>query len=329
MIKNKTATRILGLTLIMFVVMFVFTGVVSAEFPEKPIELTVVYPAGGGMDTTARILSKHATEYVGVDLPVVNRTGGGGLVGHTYLAKQAPKDGYSLGVFANTVVPEILLRNANYTIDDLRPITFINVTPITWVTRADSQWADMTVQEIFAYAKENPGEISIGVIPDNVFEYTVVGAELNTDAEFTKVTFQGGAPGITALLGGHIDITCAYFSEFQSQYEAGELKPIAVASEYRSQNMPDIPTFKEEGVEVPTIFGAWRYIVAPAGISDERFAYLEEKFMEALKDPELKQAYEDVGIFVGNPYMNSEETTARLKEIFNETKEFFEAIGKI
>lgn len=329
MTKKKVAKSILGLALIMFVVISVFAGVASAEYPEKSIELTVVYPAGGGMDTTARILSKHAKEYIGVDLPVVNRTGGGGLVGHTYLAKQAPKDGYSLGVFANTVVPEILLRDANYTIDDLKPIAFINVTPITWVIRSDSKWADMSVQEIFEYAKENPGEINIGVIPDNVFEYTVVGAELNTGAEFNKVTFQGGAPGITALLGGHIDITSAYFSEFQSQYEAGELKPIAVASEYRSENMPDVPTFKEIGVEVPTIFGAWRYIVAPAGISEDRFEYLEEKFSEALRDPELKEAYEEVGIFVGNPYMTSEETTARLKEIYNETKEFFEAIGKI
>ncbi len=307
----------------------VFEGNALASFPEKPIELTVVYPAGGGMDVTARILAKYAKSYVGTDLIVINRTGGGGLIGHTYIAKQAKPDGYSLGVLASTIVPDILLKNPPFSIDDIEPITFINETPVTWVARADSKWGKMDPAEIFEYARENPGEINIGVIPDNTFEYTVVGAELNTGVEFTKVSFQGGAPGITALMGGHIDITCAYFSEFQSQYEAGILKPIAVASEVRSPNMPETPTFKELGVDVPTIFGAWRFIAAPVGIPKDRFDYLEKKFMEALKDPELIEAYKEVGIYVGNPYMNSSETKARLHEIYEGMREFFISIGKI
>lgn len=316
-------------SLLVFCAVLLFSFNVSAEFPEQPIELTVVYPAGGGMDTTARVLSAHADEYLGVDLPVINRTGAGGLTGHHYIAKQADTDGYDVGVLANTYVIDALTRDAAFDINDIEPITFINETAISWVVRADSKWAEMSTEEIFDYARENPGEVSISVIPDNAFEYAVVGAEINTGVEFNKVSYDGGAPGITAMLGGHVDIASGYFSEFQSQYEAGEVVPIGVASENRTPEMPDVPTFAEQGIDVPTIFGAWRFLAVPAGVSEERISILEEKFMEAFKDQELMEAYEDVGIYLGEPYMNRQETKERLLEISNDSEKLFKEMGVI
>lgn len=321
--------RLLRVTALIAVLALLSLPTMAAWAPARPIEFTVVYPAGGGMDTTARILAKHSAKHFGADLVVVNREGGGGLIGHAYLAAQARPDGYTVGVLATTLVSDILLNKAPFKIGDFKAIGYINETPITWVTRADSIYAKMTVKEIFEYAKANPGKINIGVIPNNGFEYTVIGAELNTNAKFTKVPFQGGAPGITALLGGHIDITCAYFSEFQGHLEAGTLKAVAVASEYRDPFLPNTPTFKESGIDVPTIFGAWRFLAVPTKTPDEITTYLENSLSKALRDSELIKAYKAVGIVVGEPYMNAKETQARLLEIYNETAKFYKALGKI
>ena len=104
------------------------------DFPTGPIEYTVVYPAGGGMDVTARLLAKHVEKWSGDKIVVNNRTGGAGMVGHSYLATQAKPDGYTVGVLANLMWGDAMLRaQGRWVYTDLEPIGYLNSDPLSWV----------------------------------------------------------------------------------------------------------------------------------------------------------------------------------------------------
>lgn len=104
------------------------------DYPTQPIEFVVVYPAGGGMDTTARLLAKYVEKYTDHRVIVVNRTGGAGLIGHTYLATAAKNDGYTVGILANGAWTDAMLKApGKWSHRDLPPVAFINYDPVTWV----------------------------------------------------------------------------------------------------------------------------------------------------------------------------------------------------
>ena len=111
------------------------------DFPAQPIEFTVVYPAGGGMDVTGRLLAKYVEKHSGERIIVNNRTGGAGMVGHTYLATQAKPDGHTVGVLANLVWGDAMLRaQGRWTLADLEPIGYLNTDALTWVGRTEGPY---------------------------------------------------------------------------------------------------------------------------------------------------------------------------------------------
>ena len=125
-----------------------------ANYPMRPVSLVVVYPAGGGMDVAARTLASVAEEELGHEFRVENRTGGGGVVGHTYLAKEARPDGYTIGVVANPFLfSDFLAKGGQFDQSDFKPIAGINFDPVVWVVRADSPLGDMSFEQIIEKAK--------------------------------------------------------------------------------------------------------------------------------------------------------------------------------
>lgn len=300
------------------------------DFPRKPIELVVVYPAGGGMDVTARILAKHLEKYVGTKCIVVNKTGGGGMVGHTYLAKAASNDGYTLGVLANTILSdEILKAKGDWSYTDMEPMAFINFTPVAWVVKSDSKFGSMKLKEIVDYAKAHPNEVNTGVVKDITFEFVTRKVELAQGVEFNLIPFQGGAPGVVALLGGHIDLTNAFLGEFKSHLEAGSLKAVGVTSAMEYPYLKGVPTFNEVLGRDDIIFGAWRYVAIPKGAPPERVKFLEAAVQAALRDPELIEDYSKTGIDVGTRYLTGEEAKAELENLYNLDLKFYKEIGRI
>lgn len=164
-----------------------------ADFPTQPIELVVVYPAGGGMDYTARLLAKYMEKHFDQKVIVNNRTGGAGMIGHNYLATQAKNDGYTLGVVANTLWADSLLRaNNRWTYKDFEPIAFLNYDPLTWAVSTDGALKDKTLKQIIDDAKAKPGAMRVAVLAGNTAEMLVENVELASGAKFTKVPFQGG-----------------------------------------------------------------------------------------------------------------------------------------
>ena len=144
------------------------------DFPAQPIEFTVVYPAGGGMDVTGRLLAKYVEKWSGERVIVNNRTGGAGMVGHTYLATQAKPDGHTVGVLANLVWGDAMLRaQGRWTLADLEPIGYLNTDALTWVGRTDGPYKGYSLKQIVQAAKDKPGTLRVATVPGSMWEYLV------------------------------------------------------------------------------------------------------------------------------------------------------------
>jgi tripartite-type tricarboxylate transporter receptor subunit TctC len=301
-----------------------------ADYPTQPIEFVVAYPAGGGMDVTARLLAKYVERYIDHRVLVVNKTGGAGLIGHTYLATSAKNDGYTVGIIANPfwAEDELIRAKGKWSAKDLSPLAFINYDPITWAVSTDGPFKDKTVKEIVAQAKEKPGTVRISIAPDGAFQFLAEAIEMSTGARFVKVPFQGGAPGVTALLGGHVDVATAFYAEYRGHLEAGKVKVAGVAAPERSTHFPSVPTFDESLGSRGTSWVAWRFAAVPKGLAANRASYLEAAIDAALHDPELIDEYRKMGVIAGKT-MTTAETAAEVDRFLVEHREFLTKTGRI
>lgn len=269
-------------------------------YPNRPINLVVAYPSGGGMDITARTLAAQLERVTDYEFRVQNRGGGGGLVGNTYVARQAKPDGYTVGILANpSFFVGILNRGAHYKKDDIVPIAGINFEPVLWTVRSDSELAKDGFKGVIEKAKSDPANVRIGVIPKNPFDFIAHIVQQQKDVKFNIVPFSGGKPAIVALLGGNIDVSSNYYSEVANYIDAGKLKAIAVADTTRASNLPDTPTLPELGVDVAgNTWGAVRFAAVPADTPADRRKYLSYLIMKTLAQEETRKAFEKVGIHV-------------------------------
>lgn len=270
------------------------------NYPVRPIELTVPFPAGGGVDVTARILAQESERMLHHAFRVQNRASGAGLIGHTYLAKSAPADGYAVGVIADPfLVLDFLYRNGDFNQDSFSPLTGINYTPVIWIVRTDSPLGKLDFKGVIAQAKAKPGEIKVGIAPGTPFEFVTEIVERATGTKFLHVPFQGGAPAVTSLLGGNIDITNGFYDEVEQQVRAGQLKVLVVSNDTRYPVIPDVPTMNELGVPMPhDVWGATRLTLVPPATPEPIQAYLSAAFFEVLRDPGTVEAYKKAGILL-------------------------------
>jgi tripartite-type tricarboxylate transporter receptor subunit TctC len=294
------------------------------DFPAQPIEFIVVYPAGGGMDTTARILAKYVEKVTGQRIIVTNKTGGAGVIGHTYLITQAKPDGYTIGVVASTLWADSALRsNGKWSYKDLDALAFINYDPLTWAVAADGPLKGKTLKEVVGMAKEKPGTLRVAVLPGNTADFLVQSVENATGAKFVHVPFQGGAPGVTAALGGHVEVAAAFFTEYRGHAEAGTVKAIGVAGPDRSPNVPDAPTFNEALGTDKIIWEAWRYAAAPKGLPADRRAWLLAALNAALDDAEIDADYRKTGAVMDRRIATPEQVAAEADKLASLEKGYY------
>ena len=294
------------------------------DYPTQPIEFTVVYPPGGGMDNNARILAKYFEKWSGKKVLVNNRTGGAGMVGHNYLATQAKGDGYTLGVLASLVFADSLLRSqGKWSYSDFEPIAYLNNDPLNWIVNAEGPFKDKTLKEIVQIAKDKPGTVRVGVVPGSFYEYLVDDVEHATGAKFLRVPFQGGGPGVTALLGNNVDLTASFFTEFRSFADAGKVKSAGVAGPQRLADLPKVPTFNEALGANNISWRVERFVVSPKGLAADRKAYLAEVLNAAIRDPELQAEFGKLGISVDTSMKTPQEVTAYVEGLGRKEREFY------
>ncbi len=302
-----------------------------ADFPKDPLELVVVYPAGGGMDVAARILGKYMEKYTDQKVIVNNRVGAAGMVGHSWLVAQAKPDGYTMGVIANLFWSDAMLKSeGKFEYNSLEPFAFINYDPVTWIVTTDGALKDIDLKGLAALIKAKPNTIKVTMTPNNSLEFVAEQFENAAGGKFVKVPFQGGAPAITALLGNHVDVSFGFFAEYRGHLEAKKVKAIGVAASEPSPNLPGIPTFNQTLGVTNINWVAWRYVALPKGVPADRKRYLATVFDAVLNDPELKSEYAKSGAISERSRVGAPEAVAKeVDRLVAIERQFYVSSGRL
>jgi tripartite-type tricarboxylate transporter receptor subunit TctC len=255
-----------------------------AEYPEKPVTVICPWSAGGGTDTLLRALSKEAEKHLGQTINVVNQTGGGGAIGHNAIRAARP-DGYTVGMITfelNSLPPQGLVP---FTWKDFDPLMRINSDPAALTVRTDAPYSNL--KGFVEYAKSHPGEITIGNSgPGSVWHIAAGLAADKTGVSVKHVPFNGGQPAVTALVGGHINAVAVSVAEVGGQVQAGNLKILGVMAPERDKQFPDVPTFKDQGINVE--FSTWRGLGLPKGVPAEARAKIVDAYKKAFDSKDFK-----------------------------------------
>ena len=296
---------------------------VAQQFPERPIQLMVAFPAGGSTDVGARVVASIAEKILGKPIVVINRGGAGGQVGWTEMARQKP-DGYYLGYInlpaTNTVIldPE---RKATFGVDAFVPIINHVLDPgIVWV-RGDSPYK--TLKDLVDAAKKAPNTIrtaTTGILSDDHLAILML-EEAAPGAIFRIVHLAGGADQLKEILGGNVDVAFDNVGSIAPRVRSGELRALAVMDHQRSKFLPDVPTMKEVGYP-SVISSSTRGIAAPRGVPPAVLKTLEAALKKAMEDPEHIQKLESAGLAI--KIMTGEEYAKYYRDTHEQAKKYTE-----
>jgi tripartite-type tricarboxylate transporter receptor subunit TctC len=265
---------------------------IAQEFPTKPIELVIPYAAGGSHDLTARALASVAHQYVGQPMLVTLKPGGGGAVGSQAVIRAKP-DGYTLmlgGTGPNTIFA--LVQKAPIGPDHFTSIARINYSPAVFAVKADAPWK--TFREIIDYMKKNPGKFNFantGTWGAGDFPMRMVAR--TAGVEYNNIPFDGGGPALLAVLGGNADGSFLFTAQLLPQIGAGKMRALAVTDTRRHRDLPNVPTLREEGVDV--VFTQWRSVLAPKGIPQAIAQKLEMAFKQMTEDGSFQALIKQLG----------------------------------
>ncbi|MGY8526047.1 tripartite tricarboxylate transporter substrate binding protein [Paracidovorax citrulli] len=259
-------------------------------WPAKPVTVIVPFPAGGGTDAFARPLMAQLSKQLGKQFVIDNRGGAGGTVGASLAAKAAP-DGYTIFIGgAHHVIAPSFYKKLDYDIvQDFVPITVIAQPP--QVVVANPKVQANTLQELIAYAKQNPGKLNYGSA-GNGSSHHLAGElfKLQTKTFITHIPYKGAGPALSDLIAGQVDLVFDGLGSSAQHIRSGKIKALAVASTKRSPAFPNVPTAAEAGVpnyEVSTWYAMWAPKGTPKDITDKLYA----EVTKALNSPEMKQIW--------------------------------------
>lgn len=279
----------------------------AAEFPARPINLMVAYPPGGSTDVGARIVAALAEKELGQQVIVVNKGGAGGQVGWTDFSRQKP-DGYNIAFVNLPALNTVILdpdRKAIFGIDHFTPVINQVLDPgVIWL-KADSPYRD--IKGLIDAAKRTPNKISAattGILSDDHLAILMV-EEVNQGAIFRIVHLDGGAPQMTGILGGHLDVAFDNVGSIVKRVQSGDVRGLAVMDTQRSRFLPNVPTTPELGMP-SVVSNSTRGIAAPRGTPPEVIRRLQEGLKRAMENPEHIKRMEETGlavrIMVGEEY---------------------------
>ncbi|CAN7705025.1 MULTISPECIES: Bug family tripartite tricarboxylate transporter substrate binding protein [unclassified Variovorax] len=264
-----------------------FSAGAADAYPTKPIKIIVGYSAGGAVDLIARSVGQRMATILGQPIIVENKPGAGTNIAVKALIA-SPPDGYTLMLAANALaVNPTLFQPAPYDLErDVTPVSLVGRVPVVAAVREDSEWR--TLQQLVTAAKAKPGTLSVAT-PGNgstphlameLFQHTA-GLSLR------HVPYKGGAPAITDVIGGHVDVVAVNALEASPLAKAGKLRVLALMSPERAAVLPGVPTVAESGY--PGFEASvWYGFVAPAGLPKPVLTKLHEAVQKALESPEVR-----------------------------------------
>ena len=259
----------------------------EAAFPNKPIRLIVPSAPGGGSDITARSLAQKLTEALGQTVVVDNRAGASGIIG-TDIAAKAPPDGYTISMIttSHSVNPSIMKKLPYDILTDFAAVTQATTQPYALVVHPAV--AAKNVKELIVLAKAKPNSLNYGSSGNGSLSH-LSGALLSSIAgiSMTHVPYKGGAPALTDLLGGQIQMLFSTILQAQSHLKSGRVRALAVTTAKRSVGAPDLPTMQEAGVAGYEVAG-WYGVVAPLKTPVAIVNRLNAEMVKALRSPDMR-----------------------------------------
>jgi len=285
--------RTLGLIAVMLTALVTIAS--AADYPDHPIRFIVPQAAGSATDTVARILAAELTKEFGQQVIVDDRPGGALTIGLDLVAK-SPPDGYTIGMgpIGALAITRHMVAKLPYTIErDFQPIALVARGHL--LLAVSPKLPVNSVQELIDYAKRNPGKLtnasssngSPGHVGGELFKYM-------TETEIVHVPYRGGAPAITDLIAGHVDLMFESLQSIAPFARDGKVRALAVSGATRSPAFPELPTIAEAGVPgylAPT----WTGVIAPAGVPRPIVNKLNAAINKALTSEAFTEKFSKIG----------------------------------
>ena len=277
----------------LLILLLLFASPGFAQYPAKPLKWIVPFPPGGPTDSFSRPVAAKLGELLGQPVVVENVAGAGAAIGTERLAKSAP-DGYTVALATtgtHAINPHLYGARLQYdALKDFTPLTlavrYVNVLVVNPAVPAG------TVADLVAYAKANPGKVTFGSAGNGSSNH-LSGEVLKyvTGAPMQHVPYKGSAAALTDVIAGNLTYMFDILVTSLPQARAGKVRALAVTSAKRSPFAPDIPTMAESGIQGYSEAGAdlWFGVVAPARLPPTIARTLNEKLLEALRSPEIRQ----------------------------------------
>ena len=267
----------------------------SAWSQARTIRIVVPFPAGGSASIIARLLGDHISRAFGPSVVIENRPGGGASIAYEAVARAAP-DGNTLVINGNSIVINPHLRKVNYDLlTSFEPVCYLVSSPNLIVVNSASPYH--TLADYIAAARAKPGELAFATVGPATTQH--IGFEQFrrlANIDVTYVPYQGGAPAMTALLGGHVSAVLGNYSEAAEQLSAGKVRALMATTQKRIPPLPDVPSaadlgYKDYSVEV------WFGVMAPAKTPKDTVAQLATWFKAAINAPDITPKLLALGLY--------------------------------
>ena len=264
----------------------------AQDFPQKgPVEITCLFPAGSSADVTARMLADGMAKALGQRVLVVNRPGAGGAIGYKHVASQRP-DGYSLVWNSNSISTTYHSGQLPFDYREFDAVARVLVESVVVAVRADSPFK--TLGDFVAEAKKRPKAVSVGHSGIGSHTHISLAALVHAAGIQVNEVPYGAAQVVPNLLGGHVEAVVQLPAALSAPVKQNQARFIAALIPARDPALPDVPTAREQGLDVS--LEAWRGIAAPKGVSKSTIQLLEKSIRATVESPEFQKNSENVGV---------------------------------
>ena len=264
----------------------------GAAYPERPIKMIVPWAAGGDTDAICRVIANSMEKHLGKPVVIVNITGASGTVGAREAKKAAP-DGYTILSIHDFIHTTYYTGVSELTYKDFEPVCLQTSTPSVLAAYGKAPWNSL--KELIEDAKKRPEQITLGATLGSTSHFFPAMIAQAAGFKWKYVSYEGTAPRMTALLGGHVLVGETNLTQLD-KVKAGQIKMLAIATPKRLTEIPDVPTLKELGINI--VYAVNRGLVAPKGTPQGALAKLEEAAGKAAKDPAVIESMKKQGTLI-------------------------------
>ena len=295
-------------------------GAGAQGYPAKSVTMVVPFPPGGRTDLTARVVAQFLKDELGQPVVVLNKPGASGVLGAKEVARATP-DGYTLGFFSTGFLTTHYTVPTPTDVKEYELVALMNYDPAAVAASAAKSW--QSLQQVVAEAKGKPRSLRVGINPGSSAHIFAAAFCEAAGIEVTFVPFKGGSERAAAIGGGHIDVDFDIVAPMRAMRDAGKLRILGVAAEQREELYRDIPTMREQGVNL--VIHSWHGVFAPRGTPPAVLARLEQALQKVAMHREFieKMSTQALGV----RYMNRAEFTRFFAEQDAQFKPLIQKLG--